>query len=118
MKIYVLTEGGRKYGFGHIVRSFAVWENFKEKGFEFVFYKVLFWNLDGVLPVGKHAYLVEPHHNLLPLVVVRDKVGALQEVDPVYDDVNGRDKDGHMIFGEPELCFIKPGKKYNRQNDQ
>ena len=90
----------------------------KEKWFELVLHKLLLGDLNGVLPAGKQAYRIKADHQHLPLVVVGDKVGALQVVDPVYDDVNSRDKDGHMIFGEPELRFIKPGKKYNRQNDQ
>ena len=90
----------------------------KEEWFEFIFHKLFLWNLNGVLSACEHAYRVVSHYDPLPLVVEGDKVGTLQKVDPVMNNVNGRNNNSKMVFGEPELGLIKPGKKYDEQNDQ
>ena len=34
MKVYILTEGGRNIGFGHITRCFSLFQAFEEKGYK------------------------------------------------------------------------------------
>ena len=121
----VLFVQGRKADariFGHLAPEILL-ENqvvlgFEEEGLQLIGDKLLFGDLDGVLPAGKHAYRVVPYYDHLPLVAVGNKVGTLQVVDPVDDQVNPADHDNNVVFGDPEVRIFEPWNKDQHHDDQ
>lgn len=91
---------------------------FEEKGLQLIFYKMLLGDLDGVFLAGEHAHRVIAHDDLLPLIAKGDEVGAFHIVDPVYSQVDCRNQNDYVVFGDWGFRTIQPGNKDQHYNDQ